>query len=259
MQRYFSDEQTLQLKQTITLPADLYKHAITVMRMREGSEFELVTQDQQVNIMTLTAVTKKSAQAQVTEIFTHQVELPVEVTIACGLPKSDKKTDLIVEKGTELGATHFIFFTSDYSQGKWDEKKQIKKLERLNKKALSAAEQSHRVVVPDVKYVKKLADLDVSAYQARVVAYEESAKAGEVSNLVQVLSHLQGKQTPPQQMIALFGPEGGISPQEISTLEANDFTLCGLGPRIMRAETAPLAFLATTMYALELAQQTPKD
>ena len=72
-------------------------------------------------------------------------ELPIKVAIASGLPKGDK-LEYIVQKGTELGAAEFIPFIAARSVVKWDEKKVSKKLERLQKIAKEAAEQSHRTV-----------------------------------------------------------------------------------------------------------------
>ena len=76
-------------------------------------------------------------------------EMPVKVTIACGLPKGDK-LDLIVQKGTELGMSAIIPFKAERSIVKWDEKKGDKKIERLRKIAKEAAEQCHRTVIPEV-------------------------------------------------------------------------------------------------------------
>ena len=56
--------------------------------------------------------------------------MPVNVTIACGLPKGDK-LDLIVQKGTELGMKAIIPFKAERSVVKWDEKEGLKKIERL--------------------------------------------------------------------------------------------------------------------------------
>ena len=145
-----------------------------------------------------------------------------------------------------MGATKFIFFIGDYSVAKWDKKRSSKKVQRLQKIARSAAEQSHRTKIPEVTFVEKLKDIDFEKNDARIVAYEESAKKGESGNLFKILNKK------PSNIIAIFGPEGGISPKEIEFLEANSFILAGLGPRIMRAETAPLYFLASLSFALEL-------
>src|SRR5699024_9131111 len=65
-------------------------------------------------------------------------EMPVKVSIACGLPKGDK-LDLIVQKGTELGMTAILPFEAERSIVKWDEKKGGKKVDRLRKIAKEAA------------------------------------------------------------------------------------------------------------------------
>ena len=80
------------------------------------------------------------------------------------------------------------------------------------------------------------------------MAYEESAKAGEHGQLVQSLQSAQ----PGQSLICVFGPEGGIAPKEIEALQAAGFLLAGLGPRILRAETAPLYLLSAISYVTEL-------
>ena len=55
-----------------------------------------------------------------------------------------------------------------------------------------------------------------------------------------------------KKVTAVFGPEGGISPKEVELLKKKGFSFAGLGPRIMRAETAPLYFLSALSFALEL-------
>ena len=84
-----------------------------------------------------------------------------------------------------------------------------------------------------------------------MIAYEESAKAGEMAHLAQVLTDVQ----PGERILAVFGPEGGIMPAEIETLVAAGGILCGLGPRILRTETAPLYLLSAASYQLELAKE----
>lgn len=249
MQRYFSEQNFSGT--TLNLPEDVYKHAVVVMRMKAGSKFELVTPDKVVHVMELVTIdsAKKQAVAHECERFEHQVELPVEATIVCGLPKNDK-TDLIVMKATELGVSKIVFFAGDWSVARWAKQKQAKKLERLQKIAKSAAEQSHRTTIPEVSYLDGLEDLLPDEDTVGLCAYEESAKAGEKGMLVKVFDVLKTGEK--KKVTAVFGPEGGISPKEVELLKKKGFSLAGLGPRIMRAETAPLYFLSALSFALEL-------
>lgn len=81
-----------------------------------------------------------------------------------------------------------------------------------------------------------------------MIAYEESAKQGERSTLAQTLTEMK----PGEKLLLVFGPEGGFSPEEVNLFEQNRGVLCGLGPRILRAETAPLYALSTVSYQFEL-------
>lgn len=247
MQRYFI--QQTQISEEIKLPADIYKHAVVVLRMKVGAKFELVSQDQTIHLMEITRIENKSAYAKLCERYVKEVELPVKVSIVCGVSKGDK-AEWIVQKGTELGANQFIFYNADYSVAKWDAKKAPKKCERLSKIAQAAAEQSHRTIIPTVKFVQDFNEILQMESTQKIVAYEEAAKEGEKSQLLLSLRQLKKEKTP--HLLALFGPEGGISTKEITRLKQADFTLVGMGPRIMRAETAPLYLLSALSFMFEL-------
>ena len=244
MQRYFT--QTV-VETDYWLDKETYHHAVVVLRMKVGDQFELVDGKQKVYLMELAQIEGKNAQALKIAQLESKVELPVALTVACGLSKGDK-AEWIVQKATELGASEFIFFKGDYSVAKWDEKKVNKKLARLQKIAQGAAEQSHRTLIPKVSYASNVRAL-TNFNGLKLLAYEESAKQGETSNLAKLATKLKQN---PQPLIAVFGPEGGISPAEVEILTEADFILAGLGPRILRAETAPLYLLAALSYALEL-------
>ncbi|MCC9977497.1 RsmE family RNA methyltransferase, partial [Streptococcus agalactiae] len=78
--------------------------------------------------------------------------------------------------------------------------------------------------------------------------YEESAKEGELSALAQNLQTVKAG----DKLLFIFGPEGGISPKEIAAFEEVGAIKVGLGPRIMRTETAPLYALSVISYSAEL-------
>ena len=87
-----------------------------------------------------------------------------------------------------------------------------------------------------------------SNFEQKLIAYEESAKVGEGLQLVKSLQSLQEN----ERIIFVFGPEGGIEEQEVELLEKSGYLPCSLGPRILRAETAPLYALAAVSYQCEL-------
>ena len=156
---------------------------------------------------------------------------------------------LIVQKATELGADKIVFFDAARSISHWQGNKQKRKIERLQKIAESAAEQSHRNKIPQVEYSANLDQL-LANYPAtkRIVAWEESAKQGEASVLAQQFNALK----PGDSVLAVFGPEGGLTENEIAKMNEAGMIAAGLGPRILRTETAPLYFMAAISYAMEL-------
>jgi len=125
-----------------------------------------------------------------------------------------------------------------------------KKIEKLEKIALGAAEQSKRNLVPSVTLFEKKSDFlaQLDQFDSIVVAYEESAKEGEAAALLQAVNGLEKG----AKLLFIFGPEGGLSPVEIESFEAKGAVLAGLGPRILRAETAPLYALSALSVLLEL-------
>lgn len=245
MQQYFVKGEASHFV-TIT-DKDTVKHMFQVMRLVEDDRVILVFDDQ---IKCLARVVDSNTyQFELLEELAEIVELPVRVTIAVGFPKGDK-LDFLAQKTTELGAHHLMAFPASWSVVKWDGKKLAKKADKLSKIAQGAAEQSKRNVIPEVTLFDKKEDFikQLSAFDKIFIAYEESAKEGEVATLARELKHVQAGEN----VLFIFGPEGGISPEEISAFEAAGGVTLGLGPRIMRAETAPLYALSVLSYVLEL-------
>ncbi|WP_251546843.1 16S rRNA (uracil(1498)-N(3))-methyltransferase [Limosilactobacillus caecicola] len=246
MQRYLIDQPTPANHQLV-LPDDVAHHFVTVLRAQGGEECEIVLNDQRVYRSKLTQL--EPATVELIEQLDQDAELPIHVTLACGLPKTKDKPELIVQKGTEMGADAIIFFESARSVSHWNSQKQAKKVARLQKIADGAAEQSHRNRVPSVSYLPDLKTLlERVPTDQRVVAWEESAKQGEESRLAQLLRQAQSG----DRWLAIFGPEGGLTTEEIAVMEQSDTVPVGLGPRILRTETAPLYFMAAVSFALEL-------
>ena len=251
MQRYFIEEETAQLNDQVEMDKDAYHHMINVMRMQIGDQVILVSQTEQVFIGELVSDEGKRAVFRLVELREENKEIPVETTLFVGLPKGDK-LDLIVQKATELGVRHIVPVAMRYSVTKWDQKKAGKKIDRLKKIAKEAAEQSHRTFVPTVEDLHSVSMVRnrVGEFDQVCVAYEEVAKSGEAALLAKTYASLKAK----DRIAFITGPEGGIHPDEI--VEFTDgfdhVHLCGLGPRILRAETAPLYLLSSLSFATEL-------
>lgn len=220
-------------------------HIFNVMRAKNGSKFEFVFSDGKTALAEV--VDAEQAEFKVVEEIERDNELPIEVTIAVGFPKGDK-LDFITEKATELGASAIWGAPFDWSVVKWNKEKLLKRKDKLSKIAQGAAEQSKRNLVPDIQLFEKFTDFldQTEDFDSILVAYEESAKQGEVSKFIQAIEKR------PDRVLLIFGPEGGISPNEIASFQAKGAKAVGLGSRILRAETAPLYALSAISALLEL-------
>lgn len=247
MQRYFVKGNVTKTTHSLQFSKEQVHQLKKVLRVRVGEQFEVVDDDSQLAIVEVSEL--EPFEVKVVELLEQKVELPVSVTIAVGLSKGDK-LDWIVQKATELGVSEIIPLSLTRNVVKWTGDKADKKIERLQKIAEEASEQSHRLKVPRVTSVITLKELVnyTSDFEQKLIAYEESAKVGESLQLVKSLQSLQEN----ERVIFVFGPEGGIEEQEVALLEESGYIPCSLGPRILRAETAPLYALAAVSYQCEL-------
>lgn len=246
MQQYFVNGRAPQGLFQIS-DKDTAKHMFSVMRLQSDDQIVLVFDD---GIKRLARVVDSQSQSvEIIEELADNVELPVSVTIAMGFPKGDK-LEFVAQKATELGMAALWAFPADWSVVKWDGKKLAKKAEKLEKIAQGAAEQSKRNRIPTVRLFEKKSDflVQLAGFDQIILAYEEAAKEGEQANLVKILSGLEVGQS----VLVIVGPEGGVSPEEVAAFEKAGAVKTGLGPRILRAETAPLYALSAISYATEL-------
>lgn len=247
MQRYFVHEPFNEQKEAV-ITGDNARHISKVMRMEIGEQI-IVVQINTAYICEIISVGQEVVVKQTGETIPSP-EMPIQVDIACGLPKGDK-LELIAQKGTELGMHALIPFSAERSIVKWDDKKGEKKTERLQKIAQEAAEQSHRTHVPAIINpisFKQLLDI-FQNYDVVFIADEEDAKNEVRTRFADKLKKVYDNEL--KSILLIFGPEGGISRNEAKRfLEAGAETM-SLGPRILRAETAPLYALSAISYEFE--------
>lgn len=141
--------------------------------------------------------------------------------------------DVLIEKATELGAGRLLPILTQRTQGG------RVNVDRLRAQAIEAAEQCGRLTVPDVAEPVALAGLSESWPAGRRLLLLDETGGGEP--LADVL-----QSWPPEAKAGFVcGPEGGFAPEELDGLSKLPFAVrVGLGPRILRAETAALSALA---------------
>lgn len=169
-----------------------------------------------------------------------QAEAKVQVSVYMAFPKSDK-LEHVIQKATELGACEIVAFPLARCVSRPDEKSLKKKLERWQKIAASAAEQSGRGKIPDVVVLKSFEEALARAAQAeKAVLFYENEHA--------VTLHMALQSGPYRSISLMTGPEGGLEESEVEKARNAGLQVCTLGKRILRCETAPLCALSAVMY-----------
>jgi 16S rRNA (uracil1498-N3)-methyltransferase len=168
-------------------------------------------------------------------------EAAVRVSVYMAFPKADK-LEHVIQKATELGAYEIVAFPSGRCVSKPDEKSLKKKLERWQKIAASAAEQSGRGRIPQVLVLSSFREaLDRATQADKALFFYENEHATTLRMALE-----SGKWNT---VSLLTGPEGGLEEKEVEQARAAGMEVCTLGRRILRCETAPLCALSAVMYA----------
>lgn len=155
--------------------------------------------------------------------------------VAQAVPKGSRM-ELVIEKGTELGANRFLPFYSERSVAR---SVGAEKLERWRRLARSAAQQSGRTDVPEIAPALAFDALleRFESYEAVFFAWELAARVPLYRQLLEALPNAGG-------VLVVVGPEGGFTHEEADAAQRRGATLISLGARILRTDTAAMALLA---------------
>lgn len=245
MYRFFVSPE--QLKQSpILITGEDYNHIRNVLRMKTGEEVLLSDEGDKEYLCQIAGYTpEEEVQLEIVDIMGNSRELPAKITLFQGYPKGDKM-EQIVQKAVELGVAEIVPVMMKRCVVKLDDKKVVKRVERLNAISLSAAKQSKRGIIPEVKSIMTVAQaIDYAKDLEYIILPYEQAEGMEYSK--NVIRQARGKAS-----IGVFiGPEGGFSEEEVRQIEEIGGKTITLGHRILRTETAGIAVLSLLMYLLE--------
>ena len=235
--RYFTTEIS---NGTATLRGADAHHLSRVMRGRLGDTVILCDGNAVEYTATITGFGPETVEFSVEPGYPSAAEPSVEVTLFVGYPKQDK-LEQVIRHGVELGCTHFVPFFSRYCVAA--PKKEEQKNERYNRIAVEAAKQCGRGILPTVEL--PLPDFNAVCdrfkdYDLVLFFYE----CGGVS-LREVFNKEPGNRA--KRIAVVTGSEGGFAAEEAARAAECGAVTVGLGPRILRCETAPLAVLSAVM------------
>ncbi len=229
--RFFTEN----ISEEVVLTGDEYRHAKNVLRLDTGDEVTLLDGSGGEFPAIVTRAEKGKLFLHVVGERVSDAEPKADICLLMGLLKGDK-TELVVQKATELGASRVAVFSSRYCAAYMNDNK----LARLKRVAQEAAKQCRRARAPEISYFPDLVSCLESAggYATKLFACEfltpEEGTMPEIGGSCALV----------------VGSEGGFCEEEFSAAKELGFTGISLGKRILRAETAAIAALAVVAHAL---------
>ncbi|MDD4808396.1 MAG: 16S rRNA (uracil(1498)-N(3))-methyltransferase [Oscillospiraceae bacterium] len=240
MTRFFITDAQIRANQ-VFLKAEDAHHMAKVLRMQAGDEILCPNGQGQLYRVVLQTLEAAQAVGEIVAVTEEHSEPHLQITLAQCLPKGER-WDFILQKCTELGVSSFQPLISERTVVQIKSAEQEKKQERWQKIVQEAAEQSQRgkcpAVLEAIPYERFLQQL--ASYDSVLLAWEKET----ANNLLPVLQTMAR----PQRMALIVGPEGGLTAQEAAAAVGAGAISVSFGPRILRTETAAMAFCTMVLY-----------
>ncbi|MFU0799704.1 MAG: 16S rRNA (uracil(1498)-N(3))-methyltransferase [Xylanivirga thermophila] len=243
MNRFFIDPCNID-DGTVHINGEDVKHMTKVLRLKQDDPVELCDGMGNDYLARIIYIGKHEVKAEIEDRSISQGEPKIKVSLYQGIPKGDKM-DTIVQKSVELGVYEIIPVVTSRTVIKIrDEEHGNTKVKRWQKISREAAQQSKRGIIPTVHMPISIEEaLDLSKHDLKVMLWEDERKIS-FKSLIEA-----GKQS--ASMAFFVGPEGGLALEEVDMAIQYGWDVAGLGPRILRTETAGMALLSATMFYME--------
>lgn len=216
------------------------RHMRTVLRLQPGAAIVVFDGTGAEYEARIEAIDAQGATVALVRPLPSGSESPLEITLAQAYLK-DKKMDALVRRLTELGVTHWLPFMARRSVPSPDEKRARARQQRWQKISQEAVKQCRRSRPMTIAYP---------------VSFNEALAAAGPCDLklffwegpgTQVLQR-SCERSAPTKIFIMIGPEGGFDPDEQQAAHTQGFLMAGMGPRILRAETAAVAACALIQF-----------
>ena len=216
---------------------------VRVLRLRPGEDVVICDGHGTDYRCRIVSPLGEEVEAEVVEVVPCKGEPAVDVTVYAGLPKGER-ADFLIQKCVEAGAKRIVFFDCERCVAKLDGRSVDKKLERFNRISQAAAEQSGRGIIPQVDYVHDYVEMLDQAAKADtwLFMYETGDDRVPMKEAIEGAGDFKSASI-------VTGPEGGFTLAEARLAKGAGATLCSMGERIFRCETAPVVTVTAIMYA----------
>jgi 16S rRNA (uracil1498-N3)-methyltransferase len=253
MRRYWLPKEQI-FASHVEISGDALHHIVDVCRQDVGSKFEVLGDGRKAHLVELTDVGKKRAVGSILE--TREIpELPKpHIVLALSIPRYPVM-DAVIEKAVEMGVARIEPFYSEFSFIRKKNSLPAGKQERWEKIVVSATQQSGRGDLMPIEEPKDMADclqkFNQNLRAKGLFAYEGDATIGVKEYLRSEPVTGAGR---PEEFWVFVGSEGGFSPTEVQSFQAQGLQPVTIGEQVLRVETACIALLAVLKY--EFGQMT---
>jgi 16S rRNA (uracil1498-N3)-methyltransferase len=217
-------------------------HAKNVLRLRRGDAVGLVDGLGFEYSAVIERMVPGRVELIVADRRASPGQAPVHLCVAQGFLK-EKKMERLVRQLSELGVARWAPFLCERAVARPESGRSAFRRERWRKIAIASLKQSRRGTVMEIAEVARFEQLleQGRSCEARVFFWEKSLEPLTAERIC-------GPTGPPSSVMIVLGPEGGFTEEEARAAEAADYVVAGLGPRILRAETAAVAACALVQY-----------
>ena len=235
MRRFFIEPDQLDSAGAVIEGTDAH-HIRTVLRSKPGDEIFLFDGRGTDYRSRILEVTTHGIYLQVLDQFPSAAESPIHITIGQALIRT-QKMDRFVRQFTELGGKTFVPFWTKRSTVKPDADRCQRKRHRWEKIAAESLKQCGRSRVPDIQPVRSFQDmLSCCGNHDLHLIFHNNRDACP-------LAYPAENRKSPRRILALVGPEGGFTAEEVDLAKEKGFTVCHMGPRLLKSDTAGVAAL----------------
>ncbi len=250
MPRFFVNTEKIH-EGTVTFTGNDAHHISRSLRMAAGESVTVCDGQGTEYQCELTEFLPDCVRATVLSSEPSRTEPPFRATVYQALPKGEK-LDSIIQKSVECGACEIALFESERCIVRIKDGEKDKKGERRQRIALEAAKQCGRGVIPTVSAPVSYRQMLTRAASADLALFCYEGEGTE--SLVEVVRGYKATQKTESlpSVSIVVGSEGGFSESEAAEARKSGMKLVGLGPRILRTETAAAFVLGCLVYELEL-------
>jgi 16S rRNA (uracil1498-N3)-methyltransferase len=242
MRRFFVSPDDIQ-DNLISIRGDEARHIQRVLRMEPGETIAVCDGTRREYRMVITSCTVSEVIGTVAEYLENPAEPGIAVTLVQGIAKGDRM-EQIIQKAVELGVSNIVPVISEHTVVQLSGDRCAERLKRWNRVSLEACKQCGRSQPPPVSEVCSLVEV-LTRWRGRpgIVCHEGHRDTGLRAAFASMRAAVRE-----QGLLVFVGPEGGYSRGEVDLAREMGFAIAGLGPRVLRTETASLAALAIVMF-----------